>query len=308
MNNNTTIINTTIPTAKRQFCFTVFDDKSIDGIRGVALQLTFILEIVFIIIPNILLIYGLLKTKKTFSTVQRLLIFLHILDLSVGMFVAPIHAIVVGLSSIEGCTLLQAQAFVIVFFPLMAGFVLTLLCFIRYHEIAHTKLHKTVERKGFVYAVIVASTLLSLIFAIWYAGNRKNADIMSHIYFFITVGSCSTVSLLIIMITNTMLITFVSKSTKNNPVLKNVGRNRKNVTKAIILMLTSIAICYVPFLILFISTGVLLLQINQDALNTIYIILPWTQVPVLLSSGLNSLIYITQTKTIIRFYKSLLRS
>lgn len=294
------------PTIEKDACFTLFTSEAIDGAHGTTLTIVLLITTTAIITSNLLMLIGLWKTNKAFTTVHKLLFILSILDLIIGVFVAPLQITMLMLASKAPCSLINLQAFSNVFFPLMDGMVLLTLVFIRYQVTTNSKIYRKYSSFHYVYVMLLTSTIPPVALSTWYVLNRRVVEVWSHAYFFITVASFTVILLFVIMTLNVKILTYVNKSGKRTRAYTTTGAAtyHKNVSNTILLISVSITVCYLPLIFIFIISGFFLLTKHKD-MSELEIIVPWSQIPILINSCLNSVIYIARTRDIKNYYSAL---
>ena len=207
------------------------------------------------------------------------------------------------LSSKASCHLSIIVSFSNVFLSVMVRILLFLFVFSQYHKMITTKLGRTLYSSlAFTYSALVLAVLISSLLATWNIMNHRLRSTKGRAYYFIITGSITVLILCAIMVMNIKLLVYIKKI----PTVDRKAKKqfyKKYVTMTVVLMSISMAVCFIPLVVLFYLSGISLLRNNHKILKMV----PWYNVPILLNSGLNSLIYTTRTKTIRAFYRKKMR-
>ena len=149
--------------------------------------------------------------------------------------------------------------------------------------------------------MVFASSMVAL----WHILNIKVKPRQIHAYFLITFGISNVITQIVIMVMNLKLLRYLKDLRNKNSAAKQRGvKNcKKYVTVTILLISITIIVCALPGVVIYFIYAVLMLSKNYTLLENLKVINPWLHLPVLINSGLNSLIYTTRTKSIRRYYR-----
>jgi len=261
-----------------------------------AIGIITIAEAVFIILANSIFIYGLLATNKTLSYVQKLFVYQSCIDLLVGLIPIPIQIVYIfkGLSCVFmstlmafGCILLTNDSLIFLTISLLRFFAITKpLKSINYKMVTIYVVCQQLASfliTCYVFYVYLTSTTLAQYKEIWYVP----------IPFQIIINS---ITVMFVMI----CLQFVKRG--NSSTIHH-QRHSKSIKTLLIIGLTMLVLIIAQS-----TTYVVLFQHFKKSLASykeLESIVKWIDIAVIsttLGPGLNSVIYISRSKKLRRFY------
>ena len=288
-------------------CYRLFRPDIVNNMNGMLLKLALSGTCIFIVLTNVIMIIGLLKTnKQKLSVSKKLFLALSIADLLTGLITTPIQLTMVILKSEASCWLIAVQAFFNSFLPSTDMLLILNISLTRYALVTKSKFfekYTTPPRLKIILLLIVISTSgVSL----WYVYVSQTLDIYQHGCFLIFIAVFVTVTMTTTFAVNIRLLCFVKKTSKCTR-LKNALQYHKQVATTIFIISIVLIICYLPTIIIFYKIGYNILQeTNLQQLVYYNYMVPWAHLAILLNSALNSVVYISRSRPIKCYYASAL--
>ena len=254
-----------------------------------------------IIGANLLLIIGLIKTKRgKFTLSQILFSTLFVSDLTFGVVQIPTKIYLLWKSSEPTCFEVQLSAFSMSF-PLVMSF--NLLCVIsieRYIYVVHNGFYTRTVRKKLLAIVIVCSILISFMWAAIDAHLRAKLDIIKLAKTYIALSVYATTMLAIAIVFNVALLRNVKQKTQTSSVQHTLD---SSLTKTIGLIIGVMVAAYLPVII----AGNIAAYAYISSADKFYIkkrgsALLWALMPSQFNAVLNSVIYLTRNSCMRRYY------
>ena len=254
-----------------------------------------------IIGANLLLILGLIKTKRSkFSLSQILPSKLFVSDLTFGVVQLPTKIYLLWKTSEPTCFEVQLSAFSMPF-PLVMSF--NLLCVIsieRYIYVVHKEFYTRIVTKRLLAIVVVCLILISFIWPTTEARLRAKLDIVKLAKTYIVLSAYAAAMLAIGIVFNVALLRNVKQKTQKSSVQQTLD---SSLTKTIGLIIGVMVAAYLPVIIAgdiaayaFInSVDILHLKKRGSALLWVLMLSQFNAV-------LNSVIYLTRNSCMTRYY------
>ena len=254
-----------------------------------------------IIGANLLLIIGLIKTKRVKFTLSQILFStLFASDLTFGVVQIPTKIYLLWKTSEPTCFEVQLSAFSMSF-PLVMSF--NLLCVIsieRYIYVVHNGFYTRTVRKKLLAIVIVCSILISFMWAAIDAHLRAKLDIIKLAKTYIALSIYATTMLAIGIVFNVALLRNVKQKTQKSSVQHTLD---SSLTKTIGLIIGVMVAAYLPVII----AGNIAAYAYISSADKFYIkkrgsALLWALMPSQFNAVLNSVIYLTRNSRMRRYY------
>ena len=254
-----------------------------------------------IIGANLLLIIGLIKTKRGKLTSSQILFStLFVSDLPFGVVQIPTKIYLLWKSSEPTCFEVQLSAFSMSF-PLVMSF--NLLCVIsieRYIYVVHNGFYARTVRKKLLAIVIVCLILISFMWAAIDAHLRAKLDIIKLAKTYIALSVYATTMLAIGIVFNVALLRNVKQKTQKSSVQHTLD---SSLTKTIGLIIGVMVAAYLPVII----AGNIAAYAYISSADKFYIkkrgsALLWALMPSQFNAVLNSVIYLTRNSRMRRYY------
>ena len=254
-----------------------------------------------IIGANLLLIIGLIKTKRGKLTSSQILFStLFVSDLTFGVVQIPTKIYLLWKSSEPTCFEVQLSAFSMSF-PLVMSF--NLLCVIsieRYIYVVHNAFYRRTVRKKLLAIVIVCLILISFMWAAIDAHLRAKLDIIKLAKTYIALSVYATTMLAIGIVFNVALLRNVKQKTQKSSVQQTLD---SSLTKTIGLIIGVMVAAYLPVII----AGNIAAYAYISSADKFYIkkrgsALLWALMPSQFNAVLNSVIYLTRNSRMRRYY------
>ena len=254
-----------------------------------------------IIGANLLLIVGLIKTKRSkFTSSQILFSILFVSDLTFGVVQIPSKIYLLWKSSEPTCFEVQLSAFSMSF-PICMSF--NLLCVIsieRYIYVVHNRFYTRTVTKKLLAIVIVCLILISFIWATTDAHLRAKLDIVKLAKTYIALSAYGGTVLAIAIVFNVALLRNVKRKTQKSSVQQTLD---PSLTKTIGLIIGIMVAAYLPAII---AINIAAYAYISSA-DTFYIKkrgtkLLWALMPSQFNAVLNSVVYLTRNSRMRRYY------
>ena len=258
-----------------------------------------------IITINLLLIFGIIKTKRNkFTSSQILFLTLFVSDLTFGVVQLPMQTYFFWISHNPTCFKVQLDEFFTTFPICMSG---TLLCAIsvdRYIYVAHKNYYKTIVTKWSLTITIVGVILISVILGTFNVIFEVRLDLTKIAKRYFVMSAYTGTMLSISVVLYAVLLIKVKQTRKNSSIPRGID---SRLTKTIAVIVAIQVVTYFPLMILLsvVAYGLLnsmdhryILKLNTD--------LVWTFLPCQINAIINSTIYLAKNGPMKRYYSKLL--
>ena len=258
----------------------------------------------FIISVNLLLIFGIIKTKRNkFTSSQILLLTLFSSDLTFGLVQLPVEIYHLWNPHDPTCFEVHLSKFCMVFPICMSD---TLLCVIsvdRYIYVVHYNYYKRIMTKWSLTITIVCMIFISITWATLDVLFRVRHEItkVAKLYFAMTVymGIMLTISVVLYA----ALLRMIKQTTKKSSMPKGFD---SNLTKTIAVIVVIMVVTYFPLMIsLNVFAYALLKSTDKRYIQELGDDLLWTILPCQMNAIINSLIYLGKNVRMKRYYSKL---
>ena len=258
-----------------------------------------------IICANLLLIIGIIKIKRNkFTSCEILFLILFLSDLIIGVVQLPFLIYLLWKTNDLTCFEAQLRAFSTSFPIIMSG---TLLCAIsidRYINIVFNQYYKRIVTKKSlpVSIILIILIIISLTWVLFETLNQNEADIKTLAKGYIVATGYFSVSIVVGVAFYIALLRYVQRETKTFSRCQPVY---SNLTKTIIMIILLMIVAYLPLII---TLGIIVYEfINstdksfiQEKENV-----RLTMIPCQVNAVLNSVIYLTRSSRMKRYYYKL---
>ena len=293
---------------KREFsqrfpeCILLFRTK--DKNERILLTAIYVSLIPLIIGANLLLIIGIIKTKRgRFTSSQILFSTLFVSDLAFGVVQLPSKIYLLWKSSEPTCFEVQLSAFSMSF-PLGISF--NLLCVIsieRYINVVHNGFYTRIVSKKLLAFTIICLILISSIWSLTDAQFRAKLEIVKIAKVYIALSAYSGTVLAIGIAFNVSLLRNVKRKTQNSLVQQTLD---SSLTKTIGLIIGMMVAAYLPAIVAInIAAYTYINTADKSYIKKRGSVLLWALMPSQLNAVLNSVVYLTRNSRMRRYYSNL---
>ena len=254
-----------------------------------------------IIGANLLLIIGLIKTKRGKLTSSQILFStLFVSDLTFGVVQIPSKIYLLWKTSEPTCFEVQLSAFSMSF-PICMSF--NLLCVIsieRYIYVVHNGFYTRTVTKKLLAVVIVCLIFISFIWAMTDAHLRAKLDIVKLAKTYITLSAYFVTILAVGIVFNVALLRNVKRKTQKSLAQQTLD---SSLTKTIGLIIGIMVAAYLPAIIAInIAAYAYISSADKRFIKKIGNALLWALIPSQFNAVLNSVIYLTRNSRMRRYY------
>ena len=257
-----------------------------------------------IIGANLVLIFGITKTKrKKFTSSQILFLTLFSSDLTYGIVQIPLEIYVKwNKNKNPSCFESIVGSFSIIYPLCMSGAILSAIGVDRYIRVVHNKYYKRITTNKLLTVTITLTILISIAWAI-----VEVRTLMDFEHFFIAMSTYTGAVLAVGVGFNVALLKHVKQKTKNSSVPQAVNTS---LTKTVTLILASLVVAYLPLMITLIIISFALIHhcTNKVFIRKVYDALVLTLIPPQVNAVLNSVIYFSRNSRLKRYFYKLLIS
>ena len=252
-----------------------------------------------IIGANLLLIVGIIKTKKNkFTSSQILFLALFMSDMTLGVVQLPLEIYLIWKPVNPTCLEIDLSEFLIVFPISMSGNILCVIPIDRYIHVARSRQHERIVTNKILEITITIMVIISCVWAASIAFFNLN-------FIFFIFTACEVVVFIAGILFNIAILMSVKVQTKNSSA-RDTTLNA-NLSKTISLIVGIMLITYIQLIIhLNIIQYVFRNWTKLDYIKRIIKSLRWTMIPSQLNAILNSVIFITRSSRMKRYYNTLL--
>ena len=309
MNYSTTTTSTTSTTTNttpfhlaapsKSSCYRIFNEEHFDNANRSLLLVCLAFSFFFINISNFLLIHGLWKTKKHFTTTTKLFIFLSCSDLVTGVITCPMQILMITLGVRSTCLQVGIQAFFNAFTPLLSMFTLLTISSLRYNSM-QSPLKRMKESQVFVWLALGAC--IALLLTSWYTDISQKSEVTLSLGIFLIVVTALCVLINGASVAINTFLHFVLS--KKKPIRRNstvTQTSQRNATNTLLILSVMLVLCYFPNGVAFGIIGYHV--IGKNTVKSMYReYIPWAHIPMVLNAGINSFVYIIRNRRIKQYY------
>ena len=241
-----------------------------------------------IISANLLLIFGIIKTKRNnFTSSQILFLTLFLSDLTFGLVQLPLQ-IYVNWNYYDATYFeISAGLFFLILPICLSGTILSMISIDRYIIVVHNKYYRRLVTNKSLSVTIALAILISVIWA-----TVVVLDIVKTERLFIAMSAYIGAVLTIGVVFNVALLKNVKQKTKNSSIQRTLD---SSLTKTVSLILATLVAAYMPLMIVLTITSC----------RSIDSALVFTLIPSQVNAVLNSVIYFARNSRIRRYYYKL---
>ena len=254
-----------------------------------------------IVSVNLLLIFGIIKTKRNkFTSSQILFLALFMSDLTFGVVQLPIQIYLLQKSSVPTCFEFQINAFTIAFPIFMSGTILLVISADRYIIVINSEYHKRTITNKALTIIIILLILSSFTFATLDTFFRVKLGIKKLAIICTAMSAYTGILLATGVAFNIALLKKVKEKTKNSSFQQALD---SNLTKTIFIIIGIIIAAYLPFMTaLNIAAYAFYNETGKHFILKAMGGLFLTLLPIQINAVLNSIIFFTRNSRIRRYY------
>lgn len=305
------------PLKNSAVCHEILAKGVVEGTNGVLLTVAYGASMLFILIANTALIYGLMKTnRRKYTTSTKYFLVLSATDMLCAITFIPVQLYVIWHTKSIPCSVTGLRAFFSVFPLTLSGMIIMVLTIDRYDTV---KVPTRAKRSQRSYTNIIAFVLIAISvsagWGVWYTMSTRERSFKKASVFFICLASFEACVLLTVVIFNALIFYRVKESSKNTSVKSKSRLAEKRLSKTILLISGTLVVTYLPSVIGLLVAGeffhsltlmdVFSGKVTQKHINNIVIGLIWSLLLSLVNSGLNASIYMARNKRIIKMFISM---
>ena len=254
-----------------------------------------------IICTNLLLIIGIIKTKlNKLTSSQMLFLILFISDLTFGVVQLPVKIYLIWKSSAPTCFEVKLSAFSTSFPICMSGIILCVISIDRYLNIVHNRFYTRTVNKTFMITIILCLIIISFVGAKFDAEFRAKLEIKKvatvAIVFSAYVGTVISIGVVL----NLALLKKIKQKTQN---LSREQSLDSSLTKTIGMIIFFMIAAYLPLMInLNIVAYGFISSTDKSFIRKRASDLLFTAIPCQINAVLNSVIYLSRSSRMKRYY------
>ena len=268
------------------------------------MTITYASLIPLIVSANLLLIFGIIKTKRNkFMSSQILFLALFMSDLTLGVVQLPIPIYLLQNSSVPTCFEFQLNAFTIAFPIFMSGIILLVISADRYIKVIHSEYHKRTITNKSLKIIINLIIFTSFILATLDTHVRTTLEIRKLAILCIAMSAYTGISLANGVALNIVLLKKVKEKTNDLSISQELN---SRLTKTISMIIGIMVAAYLPFIIaLNIAAYAFHNETDKhfilEAIRDLFL----TLLPIQINAVLNSIVFFTRNSRIRRYYYKL---
>ena len=258
----------------------------------------------FIVTVNLLLIFGIIKTKRNnFTSSQILFLTLFVSDLTFGVVQISMQTYTLWKSHAPTCSEIQASIFFMTFPLCMSGTLLCVISLDRYICVLHNNNYKRIVTKLSLTITIVWVILTSITWATLNVLFKTRLEIAKIAKLHFALSAYTGAMLLISVALYAALLTKVKQTTKNSPLSQGID---SSLTKTIAVIIATQVVNYFPLMVCLNIFGYgLLNSTDKSYLQKLGNDLLWTMIPCHINAIINSAIYFARNGQLKRYYSKL---
>ena len=265
------------------------------------MTITYASLIPLIVSANLLLIFGIIKTKRNkFMSSQILFLALFMSDLTLGVVQLPIPIYLLQNSSVPTCFEFQLNAFTIAFPIFMSGIILLVISADRYIKVIHSEYHKRTITNKSLKIIINLIIFTSFILATLDTHVRTTLEIRKLAILCIAMSAYTGISLANGVALNIVLLKKVKEKTNDLSISQELN---SRLTKTISMIIGIMVAAYLPFIIaLNIAAYAFYNETDKYFILKTINGLHLTLLPIQISAELNSIFFFTRNSRIRCYY------
>ena len=285
-------------------CTLLFHTKGAN-VKNKILTVIYASLIPVIIGANLLLIFGIIKTRRNkLNSSQVLFLTLFVSDLTFGVVQIPSKIYLLWKSSAPTCFEIQLNSFSMTFPICMSGTLLCVISIDRYINIVHNRYYKRIVTKKSLTITITLVTLISFMWGTFDAQFMAESDTRKLAKMFIALSAYAGTVLGLGIIFNVALLKNVKRKTQNSSMEQRI---ESKLTKTIALIVGLMVTAYIPAIIAINIAAYAFINstakqfIQKSSGNFLWILIPSQT-----NAVLNSVIYLARNSRMKRYYCKLL--
>ena len=268
-----------------------------------ALTVTYACITPSIIGANLLLIFGIIKTKRNkFNASQMLFLTLFLSDLLVGVAQLPWTIYAMWKPSNPTCSEIALGSFLILFPIVMSGTTLCVISIERYFNVVHNRYHRTIVTNKSVTIAIIIAIFISTTWALLVALHNKESDKRTISTIYITSSSYIVIIIVTSAILNVCLLRNVKQRIKTSALHQSLNAK---LTKTIAIILVTLVVLYLPILIISVFAVYIINFPDARLMYKIVRTRPWILILPQINAVANSVIYFAANNQMKRYYHKL---
>lgn len=289
-------------------CYTKFTIDVIKAWNGDLLTGAYAINFVFLVVSNVALIIGLIKTKQnTLKRTSKLFLLLSSSDLLLGLILMPIQIASIHLIPDLDCMTIANRAFWSNFPLILSGLTILLISVDRYLMITRTSFyHKYFTRKVMIVIVFI-EICISFSWSFSYMEISRSNNLRSHAKYLFSVAGFEAFILTSVVIVYIALLQYVQATVKVMSSARHIPPDYdRKLLKTIMLISITLVICYAPSVISITLAGYFsLFSTDITVQRIVNVAVIWSLVITSVNSGLNACICIARSSQIKKFYRSI---
>ena len=257
-----------------------------------------------IICTNLLLIIGIIKTKlNKLTSSQMLFLILFISDLTFGVVQLPVKIYLIWKSRAPTCFEVKLSAFSTSFPICISGIILCVISIDRYINIVHNRFYTRTVNKTFMITIILCLIIISFVGAKFDAEFRAKLEIKKvaivAIVFSAYVGTIVSIGVIL----NVAVLKKIKQKTQNSSRQQSLD---SSLTKTIVMIILFMVVAYLPLMItLNIAAYGFISSTDKSFIRKRASDLLFTAIPCQINAVLNSVIYLSRSSRMKRYYYKL---
>ena len=281
-------------------CFSLYRTED-RYVRDTALAVIYVSIIPLIICANLLLIIGIIKTKRNkFTASQILFLTLFLSDLTVAVVQLPMLLYIGWKPSFSTCLEIQIGFFGYIFPVCMSFTILDAISLDRYIHLVHNRLYKRVVTNKSLAVTIILAILVS---STWPILINRDLEISKVAKVFIAMSTYTGALLATGVILNIALLRNIKKTSQNLSIHQTLD---STLTKTITIILAAQVVAYLPVLVILnIAAYMLHNSTGNEVASKRDKAFLWTTILPQINAVGNSLIYFARNSRMRRYYYKL---
>ena len=285
-------------------CTLLFHTKGAN-VKNKVLTVIYASLIPLIIVANLLLIFGIMKTRRNkLNSSQVLFLTLFVSDLTFGVVQIPSKIYLLWKTSEPTCFEIQLNSFSMTFPICMSGTLLCVISIDRYINIVHNRYYKRLVTKKSLTITIILVTLISFMWGTFDAQFTAESDTRKLAKMFIALSVYAGTVLGLGIIFNVALLRNVKRKARNSSMEQTI---ESDLTKTIALIVGLMVTAYLPAIIAINIAAYAFINstakqfIQKSSGNFLWILIPSQT-----NAVINSVIYFARNSPMKRYYCKLL--
>lgn len=254
----------------------------------------------FIVISNIILIIGIIKTRtsKAMTNTNKMFIFLSCVDLLTATLLLPYQIYMIEITPNMTCIDTAVRTFFSSFLPILSGETIVLIAAERYFLIGHKLMHRLHFSPQRLLIYVFVTVAISGGWGLAYCFVSQQTDMRQSAIIFIGMAVYEGVLLIMGLVFNIKILRTVVNARRNSTLSRSNKKTERKLSRTIAIICAILTLCYIPSVVGLANASYYIHTNNRAEVASAMMTLYYTFLLATLNSGLNSAVYVVRNDKI----------